>query len=144
MSSNVVQAILEDAELARTFRDIAEHLVSGGRLSFDSRDPQARGWERWTKKRSHKIIQLPTGESQHWYQTTAVDETNGLVDFCAHEVNADGYEQIGCDRIRFRTQEHLRSMLIDAGFIVDEVFGGYQREPAGQGIGALTFTAHRA
>lgn len=143
MSSNVVQAILEDTELARIFQDIADHLSAGGRLAFDPRDPQARGWERWTKERSHKVVALPQGQSQHWYQTTAVDETTGMVDFCAHEVNAEGREQIGRARIRFRTEAHLRSMLTDAGLIVDEVHGGFEGEPVGRGIGTLVFTAHR-
>lgn len=43
MSSNVVQEILDDVELARSFADIATHLVPGGRFAFDSRDPNARG-----------------------------------------------------------------------------------------------------
>ncbi|WP_417233448.1 class I SAM-dependent methyltransferase [Arthrobacter sp.] len=144
MSSNVAQAILEDADLSRTFRDIAAHMPSGGRLAFDSRDPRARGWERWTKDRSLKTIELPEGPSHHWYQTTHVDESTGLVDFCAHEVDAEGRERKACDRIRFRSEEHLRSLLTDAGFIVDAVFGGFEGEPVAQGIGALVFIAHRA
>ncbi|HET8878554.1 MAG TPA: class I SAM-dependent methyltransferase [Arthrobacter sp.] len=47
LTSNVVQEILDDADLARTFRDVAAHLVPGGRLAFDSRgyrgEPVGRG-----------------------------------------------------------------------------------------------------
>lgn len=143
MSSNVAQAILEDADLSRTFRDIATHMPSGGQLAFDSRDPHARGWERWTKDRSHKTVELPEGPSQHWYETTCVDESSGLIDFCAHEVSVEGRESKECDRIRFRSENHLRSLLTDAGFLVDAVFGGFEGEPVAQGIGALIFTAHR-
>lgn len=144
MSSNVVQAILQDADLSRTFRDVAMHLSSGGQLAFDSRDPQARGWERWTKERSYKVIDLPAGQSQHWYRTTSIDEASGMVDFCAHEVDVEGHEQIASDRIRFRSEEHLRSLLTDAGFLVDHVFGGFNRESVGHGIGTLAFIARRA
>ena len=84
MSSNVAQAILENSELSRAFRDIASHMPTGGHLALDSRDPDARGWECWTKERSVKTIQLPGGPRHHWYQTTHVDEVSGLVDFCAH------------------------------------------------------------
>lgn len=143
MSSNVVQAILDDSELSRTFQDIASHMTDGGRLAFDSRDPDARGWERWTKERSLKAVQLPGGPSHHWYQTTRVDEASGMVDFRAHEVDGDGREHTECDRIRFRSEEHLRSLLKDAGFVVDTVFGGFREEPVGQGVGALVFSAHR-
>lgn len=42
MTSNVVQEILDDGELARSLADIAAHLVPGGRLAFDS-EPVGRG-----------------------------------------------------------------------------------------------------
>ncbi|WP_026817993.1 class I SAM-dependent methyltransferase [Arthrobacter castelli] len=143
MSANVAQEILDDAELARSSADIAGQLVPGGRLAFDSRDPMARGWEAWTKERSHKIVKLPEGQSQHWYQTTHVDEANGPVEFCAHEVGVDGTENIGCDTLRFRSEEQLRTMLSEAGLVVDDVFGGFAGEPVGQGIGSLVITAHK-
>lgn len=143
MTSNVVQEILDDDELARSLADIAAHLVPGGRLAFDSRDPDARGWEAWTKERTHKIVQLPQGASQHWYQTTQVNEGTGMVDFCAHEIGPDGIEHVQCGPLRFRSEDQLRAMLDHAGLAVDDVFGGYHGEPVGRGVGTLTFTAHR-
>lgn len=143
MSSNVVQAILDDTELVQAFHDIAAHLVPGGRLGFDTRDPDARGWEAWTKKHSHRIVRLPEGDVQHWYQTTHVDEETGLVDFGAHEISREGIERIEPSRIRFRSQAQIRAMLLDAGLTIDNVFGGYNSEPVGQGVGALVVTAHR-
>lgn len=143
MSSNVVQAILDDAELAQSFSDIASHLVPGGRVAFDTRDPDARGWEAWTKDRSHRRVRLLEGEVQHWYQTTHVEEEAGLVDFCAHEVAADGAEEVTPSRIRFRSQDQVRAMVVDSGLVVESVFGGYNSEPVGQGVGALVFTARR-
>ncbi len=143
MSSNVVQEILDDAELARSLAEIAAHLVPGGRLAFDSRDPNARGWEAWTKERTHKIVRLPDGDSQHWYQSTHVDEQSGLVDFRAHEIGQDGVERVECGSVRFRSEDRIRAMLNEAGLVVDEVFGGYHSEPVGRGTGTLTVTAHR-
>ncbi|MFD1847483.1 hypothetical protein ACFSFX_12870, partial [Arthrobacter flavus] len=76
-------------------------------------------------------------------KTIYVDEANGLVEFCAHEVGVDGTETVGCDTLRFRSEEHLRTMLSEAGLVVDEVFGGFEGEPTGQGIGSLVITAHK-
>lgn len=143
MSANVAQEILDDSELARSFADIASHLVPGGRLAFDSRDPRARGWEAWTKERSHKVVHLPEGDTQHWYQTTLIDEEAGWVEFCAHEIGPDGSENIVCGPIRFRPEEQLRAMLSEAGLVIDHVFGGFLDEPVGHGSGSLVFTAHR-
>ncbi|MGO3758512.1 MAG: hypothetical protein ACTJGQ_06615 [Agrococcus casei] len=43
----------------------------------------------------------------------------------------------------FRSEEHLRSLLGEAGLVVDEVFGGFDRQPVGRGVGTLVFAAHR-
>lgn len=130
-------------ELSETFQDIATHLVSGGRLAFDTRDPDAQGWEAWTKERSHRIVGLPEGDVQHWYQTTHVDEETGLVDFRAHEVGPDGTESSVLSRICFLSQDQIRAMLLDAGLAVENVFRGYSSELVGQGVGALVVTAMR-
>ncbi|MCZ2402981.1 class I SAM-dependent methyltransferase [Paenarthrobacter sp. Z7-10] len=143
MTSNVVQEILDDTELARSFADIAAHLVGGGRLAFDARDPRARGWEAWTKARSSKVVHLPDGDSQHWYQTTRVDEQTGMVDFSSHEVTVDGVEHISRGPIRFRSEDQLRAMVAGAGLAIDDVWGGFRGEAVGDGVGSLVFTAHR-
>lgn len=143
MSANVAQQILDDSELARSFTDIAAHLAPGGRLAFDSRDPRARGWEAWTKEHSHKVISLPEGETRHWYQTTRVDEKAGLIEFCAHEVGPDGIERMECGPIRFRSEDQLRTMLNEAGLVIDELYGGFKNEPVGKGTGSLVFIARR-
>lgn len=144
MSSNVVQAILDDTELTQSFSDIAAHLAPGGRLAFDTRDPDARGWEAWTKKRSQRTVPLPESEVQHWYETTHVDEEAGLVDFGAHEISPEGIERVEPSRIRFRSQDQIRAMLSAAGLDVESVFGGYSSEPVGQGVGSLVVTALRS
>ena len=139
------------SETAETIRGLISHgsgalpthLAPGGRLAFDTRDPDARGWEAWTRERSQRTVGLPRGEVQHWYQTTQIDEESGLVDFCAHEITADGAERVEPSRIRFRSQDQIHAMLIDAGLAVENVFGGYNAEPVGQGVGALVITTRQ-
>ena len=46
MTGNVAQHI-PDSEWERTLRDISEALRDGGVLAFESRNPQARAWEKW-------------------------------------------------------------------------------------------------
>lgn len=143
MSSNVAQEILDDDELARTFADIFSHLADDGRLTFDARDLRARGWEAWTKELSHKVVELPDGQSQHWYQTTLVDEETGMIDFCSHEIGPDAVERMECGPLRFRSEELLRTMLTEAGFIVEAVYGGYGHETVEGGIGSLVVVARK-
>lgn len=47
-------------------------------------------------------------------------------------------------RIPFRSEEHLRSLLSGADFIVDAVFGWFYAEPVARGLGVFVFAARRA
>ncbi|GAA1112733.1 hypothetical protein HNR24_002199 [Nesterenkonia jeotgali] len=65
------------------------------------------------------------------------------MDFRAHEIAEDGTESVQPSRIRFRSQDQIRSMLIEAGLVVEDVFGGFRSEPVGRGVGALVVIAQR-
>ena len=120
MTSHVAQVFVEDAAWAETLRDLARALVPGSRLAFDSRDAAARAWESWTGVTSvgngsvsfTSINELPGGEA------LAVDST-----------------------LRFRTEAELRESLEAAGFAIEAVYGGWNREPVGAGDGELIVIA---
>ncbi|WP_291279338.1 hypothetical protein [Galactobacter sp.] len=61
------------------------------------------------------MTELLEDPSHHWYQTTRVDESSGLINFCAHEVDAVGRERKECDGIRLRGEDRLRSLLTAGG-----------------------------
>ena len=44
----------------------------------------------------------------------------------------DGDELESAATLRFRTEDELRTSLAAAGFTVDAIFGGWQREPVGR------------
>ena len=120
MTSHVAQVFVEDDAWAETVRHLARALSPGGRLAFDSRDPAARAWESWTGVTSigesrvsfTSINELPGGG------TLAVDST-----------------------LRFRTETELRGSLETAGFAIEAVYGGWNREPVGAGDGELIVLA---
>ena len=45
--------------------------------------------------------------------------------------------------LRFRTEDELRTSLAAAGFVVEHVFGGWDREPVGAGDGEFLVIARR-
>ena len=120
MTSHVAQVFVEDDAWAEGLRHLARALVPGGRFAFDSRDPAARAWETWTGVTSvgegrvsiTSVNELPGGE------TLAVDST-----------------------LRFRTEAELRESLETAGFAIEAVHGGWNREPVGAGDGELIVVA---
>lgn len=142
MTSHVAQFFVGDEEWRSTLEDLRRALVPGGRLVFDSRDPRAREWERWNPVDSRRDITLPDGAVvSAWTEVTAVRD--GAVSFTHHYTLPDGEQLDSTATLRFRTEQEVRSALRDAGFSVESLYGGWQREPVGAGDGELLVVARR-
>ena len=122
MTSHVAQVFVGDAGWSETLRHLARALVPGGRLAFDSRDPAARAWEDWTG-------------------VTSVGD--GTVTFTSANALPDGSVLAVESTLRFRTEPELRDSLEAVGFSVEAVYGGWNREPVGAGLGELIVVARR-
>ena len=120
-------------------KDLHRALVPGGRLVFDARDPEAREWERWATDRRRNVT-LPDGRVVHeWTEVTAVE--NDTVSFTIHYAFPDGEELLSTATLRFRSEGELRTSVGDAGFTVEQIYGGWNREPIGQGDGEFLVVA---
>ena len=140
MTSHVAQVFVDDAEWGSVLADLRRGLVPGGVLTFESRDPRARGWERWTKDASHAVVELDDGRAvETWVDVTAVDAD--VATYSWVNVFPDGDVLQGADSLRFRSEAELRSSLADAGFEIRALFGGWHGEPVGPGTGELVVVA---
>ncbi|MEE6263868.1 class I SAM-dependent methyltransferase [Plantactinospora sonchi] len=143
LTSHVAQFFVDDGEWAGTLADLRRALVPGGRLVFESRDPADRRWERWNPTDSRSQVVLPDGRTVDvWTEETSV--VDGVVSFDRHYTFADGLELVSTGRLRFRTERQLRDSLRSAGFEVAQVYGGWRREPVGQGDGEFVVLARTA
>lgn len=141
MSAHVAQAINDDAQWCNTLKNIRAALRPGGRLVFDSRDPQARAWERWTPCTTRSQHTLPDGTGvQLWIDAQELEL--GLVAITEHRLLADGNREFEDAVLAFRNEETLRAHMDEAGLVVDEIFGGWLGQPVGAGNGELIITAH--
>ncbi|SCG57129.1 class I SAM-dependent methyltransferase [Micromonospora inositola] len=130
LTSHVAQEIRAEDGWRRTLADLRRALVPGGRLVFDSRDPAARRWERWTPHDSRRRVALPDGTAvEAWTELTEVRD--GLVSFVHHYLLPDGDELRSPGTLRFRTEAELRADLATAHFTVERIHGGWGREPVG-------------
>jgi SAM-dependent methyltransferase len=139
MTSHVAQFFAADAEWAAMLADLHRTLVPGGRLAFDARDPAAREWERWSEQWDRSVA-LPGGGAVA--QSVEVTRVDG--DVVGHTIRYrfdDGSEQASDATLRFRSVADLRRSLADAGFTVEAVFGGWDRQPVGAGDGELLVVA---
>jgi SAM-dependent methyltransferase len=141
MTSHVAQFFVDDAEWRRTLADLKRALVPGGTLAFDTRDPRSRAWERWNPVDSRRRIALADGRIvTAWIEVTAVD--NDTVRFTHHYIFPDDAVLHSTASLRFRSEEEVRTSLRDAGFSIESIYGGWQREPVGLGDGELLVIAH--
>jgi SAM-dependent methyltransferase len=140
MTSHVAQFFVRDNEWSRALADLNRSLVPGGRIVFDSRDPQARGWEQWNPVDTRHRVALPDGREVVVHgEVTAID--GGAVSSTIHYSFSDGTESQSSTILRFRTESELRSSLQTAGFSVEQIYGGWSREPIGAADGEFLVIA---
>jgi SAM-dependent methyltransferase len=139
MTSHVAQFFITDEEWDRALADLRRALVPGGRLVFDSRDPAARGWESWSGSQQH--VSLPDGRSvDMWSEPNPPDE-NDVVSSTLYYEFSDGTQAAALIMLRFRAEDELRSTLERAGFMIEHIYGGWNREPVGADDGEFLVIA---
>jgi SAM-dependent methyltransferase len=117
---------LDDAELATAAARSRAALRAGGVLAFETRNPAAREWERWTRAATFGERETHVGLLTEWIEV--VDVTDGRVTFDAHNVFPDGEDRVYRSVLVFRDEAAVRASLEAAGFEVT-VDGGWAGEP---------------
>lgn len=141
MTSHVAQFFIDDDDFGKTLTDVKRALVPGGRLMFDSRDPRDRSWERWNRVDSrHQVTLEGNIEVDIWTEVTDVRD-DVVVDFAHHYCWPTGEKLLSTASLRFRPESELRKSLEHAGFTVEQVYGGWHRQPVGAGDGEFLVIA---
>ncbi len=143
MTSHVVQFVVTDEEWVEVLGDLHRALVPGGRVFFDTRNPADRAWEHWNPDESRNRVDLPDGTSVGVLDdiTDVVGDT--MIEGTTYYRFADGIELTSRARMRWRSEALLRQTLADAGFAVEQIYGGWAREPVGSPEGELLVLARR-
>ncbi|HVF20985.1 MAG TPA: methyltransferase domain-containing protein [Mycobacteriales bacterium] len=142
MTSHVAQFFVDDDSWARVLGDLARSLVPGGLLTFDSRDPRDRRWDKWNPVDSARRVVLRDGrEVPIWTEVTA--ENDGVVEFAHHYEFPTREKLVSTATLRFRSSEEISASLERAGFSVEAMYGGWRREPLGHIDGEILVVAHR-
>jgi SAM-dependent methyltransferase len=120
MPGHVAQFFVTDTEWRGALDRFAARVAW---LSFESRDPRDREWERWPVVRH-------AGPVDAWSEVVAVD--GEVVSYTNHyRFVATGEELVSHAQLRFRSEATLRRTLGEAGFFVERVYGDWDRAPAG-------------
>ena len=96
MTANVAQVFTTEARLARgAARDARRRFAPGATLVLETRDPERRAWEGWTRELTDHVTQVDgVGSVRGWHEAVAVDDgPDGLlVTFDSMTVLPDGTE----------------------------------------------------
>ena len=140
MTSHVAQFIVPDAAWIETLNAVHSALLPNGLLLFDSCDPASRIWERWNAVESRRSVELDNGNRvEVWTEATGLED--GVVRFVHHYRFDNGVHRTSTAAMRFRSEQALRTTLARCGFSVEHVYGGWRREPTGQGGDDLVILA---
>src|SRR5699024_4339753 len=111
MEGHVAQYFLTDAEWGSTLDHVHRTLRPGGYVAFESRNPAARAWERWTKEHTEGTYPHPDGgRFTSWSASVAVATADGYGAIETHEghvVLPDGTHCVHQETLRFRPLELL-------------------------------------
>ncbi|MDU0288120.1 class I SAM-dependent methyltransferase [Saccharothrix longispora] len=128
MTGHVFQVFLTDDDVRAQFTAVRRALRPGGRYAFETRNPGARAWERWTPGHGVDI----TGENGERVRVEhrVEDVRDGLVRFSETHSSPDWAEDV-VERatLRFTTAEQVDALLAETGFEVLERHGSWDRAP---------------
>ena len=123
MTGHVFQVFLDDAETLAALSNIHRHMVRGGRLILESRNPQDKAWQGWTreKTREQRVID-GIGPVDVYYQIKDVEGEHVTFD-AIFTIEATGETLVSESRLRFAPVETIRGLLSAAGFGEVELLG---------------------
>jgi SAM-dependent methyltransferase len=121
MTGNVAQVFLTDQEWEVALSAAYAALRPGGRLVFETRDPEREGWHEWTRARSYRrVITRDHGVVATWVDLTEVSPP--FVSFRTTFVfETDNSALTSDSTLRFRSRSEVENSLRSVGFAIDDV-----------------------
>ncbi|MEO5756935.1 MAG: methyltransferase domain-containing protein [Mesorhizobium sp.] len=129
MTGHAFQAIVSDADLASFMASVRKSLVPGGIFAFETRNPAARPWQRWTPENTASVV-VPDGPAV--LITTELDsDFDGQTVTFTHSFSGDhpSLPMRSQSTLRFLDMDALRKLLGDAGLVMEQQFGDFDASP---------------
>ncbi|SHF82353.1 Methyltransferase domain-containing protein [Streptoalloteichus hindustanus] len=129
MTGHAFQVLVDDDELRAALSAIRSALAEGGRFAFETRNPLARAWERWTTTEPEEITNA-AGDLIRIVTVVETPVTGDVVHF-TDTFTSSRWDEPRTSRssLRFLDPDSLRSFLSEADLVVEEQFGDWNRDP---------------
>jgi SAM-dependent methyltransferase len=142
MTGHVAQFFVTDESWQTALTALHAALRPGGHVAFETRNPDAREWERWTRSERSTVNDPDAGRIEIWSEVH--DVVDGIVSYTIHYAfEANGEELVSRCDLRFRSLTELHASLAGAGFAIEHVYGDWDRRPAGPTTRELIVVAAR-
>jgi SAM-dependent methyltransferase len=129
MTGHAFQALIEDAELRATLAAVHAALKTDGRFAFETRNPADRVWERWTPER---VLEVDDGQGNRVRVSWQIEVPfDGRTVSFAETYSSTAWDtpQVSRSRLRFLDADGVAGSLAEAGFVIEEQFGHFDRRP---------------
>jgi len=128
MTGHAFQVLLDDSDMRSFLTGAHAHLRPGGTLAFETRNPATRAWTEWTPARSRRVVEV-AGLGRVEVHNELVDVVDELVTYrTVYRFGADGDELVTASTLRFPNEDTVVEALLDVGFSVVGVHGGWGGE----------------
>lgn len=129
MTGHAFQCLITDDEVRDSLNAIRSALVDGGRFAFETRNPAAKAWQRWTTGRETEVV-APTGETVRIGHHVEPRLDGDVVYFgTVYESQAWTRPYVSEGRLRFLSPNTLARFLSDADLAIETQFGNWNRDP---------------
>jgi SAM-dependent methyltransferase len=130
MTGHAFQELVADEEIRICLRAVREALAEGGRFVFETRNPAARAWERWTPEQVYEVTAADGTPVRVWHEVQDGGLSRGRVRFTGtYDSDRWAAPRVSHSVLRFLDAEALRPFLTDAGLTVVEQYGDWGRGP---------------
>lgn len=144
MTGHAFQELVDDEEIRSCLRAVRAALGADGRFVFESRNPAARAWERWTPERIHEITAADGTPVRVWHEVQQ-PLSGGRVCFTETYAGAPWPTPRVCHSVlRFLDPDSLTAFLAEAGLAVVEQYGDWGRNPLTPASPEIITVARRA
>ncbi|MCO5732667.1 bifunctional 2-polyprenyl-6-hydroxyphenol methylase/3-demethylubiquinol 3-O-methyltransferase UbiG [Rhizobium sp. SSA_523] len=123
MTAHVFQVFPDNAATLAALGNIRRHLVPGGRLVFESRNPAIQEWQNWTRERTAERKELTgIGPVEVYYQWREAEGDHVTFD-AVYTLLRTGEQRVSASTLRFADRETIIDLLMAAGFRLQSVCG---------------------
>ena len=143
MTGHAFQQLIDDEEIRASLAAVHASLARGGVFAFETRNPLAREWERWTPERQVEFV-AADGAAASFHAEVETPAAGDVVRFTVTYAS-DRWDrpESSLSTLRFLGTDALSAFLTDAGFVIQEQFGDWDRSEFVDGSPEIITIARR-